>query len=88
MIYTRTQMNVYLETLTLYRCRHYGPRIFARYFCQTGVSLRDLPSLHSQVRGRRSNTFRYSQGRELCELAGSVLAHFWCSRGLKTELYY
>ena len=62
-----------LVTLTLLRCRHYGPRIFARYFWYTGVLLRDLPSRadHSQVRGRLSNN-NISLGLSSCELASWV----------------
>ena len=48
-----------LVTLSMLRCRHLAHAFLPRYFCQTGVSLSDLPCTrsldHSQVRGRRSN---------------------------------
>ena len=84
-----TKAQTGLVTLTLLRCRHYGPRIFARYFWYTGVLLRDLPSQadHSQVRGRLSNN-NISACRVVNWLSWvGYTTHIWCSRGL-VELFY
>ena len=84
-----TKAQTGLVTLTLLRCRHYGPRIFARYFWYTGVLLRDLPSQadHSQVRGRLSNN-NISACRVVNWLSWvGYTTHIWCSRGLNYSIY-